>query len=873
MSKKSNNQLDVLGEAHLPADLVTPTDGSNYGLDGFPQLDYNSGLLDQFFDETMLAELPEGVQARDPSKMSDEEFFQDHGRGNSRDSDYLLESDDEPDSAWFADDDGYEGGMHLGDYVKSGGIQDLSWLDLNEQDADRLPKSTTNTAIPELEEAWGADRRTDGFSLSANAQDLDELKFWESTQGGDDGFFSDEPAPQSFRNSSEDLARVLRRAMRRSAAKMPLKDIFHEAATALEEEAHRIAGAMTQIKEEHGLTGNVFIRASAYPGLYRGKDWSKSLKKAKLARFIVVDKRTLEGSTFIQRGVCTITGKKAVLEVPWEAAYNMYKPHLVGAGRKVAHGDPRTALRQAFRSTPESHDRPSTHHGHHVTPSERISSDEAAEQLAAVSTQREIITYTSKRAAQGRAAAWRRIHAWIENGLVPRDQAMAVVGDDVTGPMMLHRVATLIVKTKGAAVFSGLPNDVRPLPASKEQVQAALAGWTPPPAIDISHREKAAASRQVLSTLTRWVKAGFLTRDQASKLAKANASPEAKLAAASKVITAGKVATDYSGVVNDRRVAPENDPRALRAALDKAEAEKRAMQARINELANSKRADTTRAAKRIQAAKDLVAVIEGAINRGVRGAPLRDLIRRTIPKSQTKLAGKFLVPLLERTGAHKDAPKAKRAYTGPTMRPHQATHTASAAPAPRTKEASDAVQFCKVAMHQGLIGADLTRALKGKFAPGVLKAANARIKKLRKAHEGGAGHIYVDASTYATQTGTKGCERGGAKHRTDRTHFVLAMDRCGGCALASLKADGSVVCRNYNKEILMASEVPDEVRGLQAANLAEAEMSAGEKTASMFAPTYEDTFGLGENSPLNDIEFNKEAEDDGVSFTFGGMEF
>jgi hypothetical protein len=872
MSKKSNNQLDVLGEAHLPADLVTPTDGSNFGLDGFPQLDYNSGLLDQFFDETMLAELPEGEHARDPGKMSDEEFFQDVG-GSIQDPDNHLVSDDEPDAAWFADDDGVEGGMHLGDYVKSGGIQDLSWLDLNEQDADRLPKSPTNTAIPELEEAWGTERRTDGFSLSANAQDLDELKYWESTQGGGDNFFSDDPAPPSFHYSSDDLSRVLRKAMRRSAASYPLKEIFREAAESLEHEAHRIAGAMTQIKEEHGLTGKVFIRASAYPGLYRGKDWSKSLKKAKFARYVIVDKRTLEGSTFIQRGVCTITGKKAVLEVPWEAAYKMYKPHLEGAGRKVATGDPRLALRRAFRSTPEQLARPSTHLPKHVTPSERVSSDEAARQLAAVSTKREVITYTSKRAAQSRAAAWRRINAWIESGLIPRERAMSVVGDDVTGAMLLHRVAALIVQTKGAAVFSGLPNDVRPLPATKDQVKAALAGWTPPPAIDITHRAKDAASRQVLSTLTRWVRAGFLTRDQASKIAKANVSPESKLKAASKLITSSRAATDYSGVVNDRRVAPENDPRALRAALDKAQADKRAMQARINELASNKRADTTRAAKKIKAAKDLVAVIEGAIGRGVRGAPLRDLIRRTIPKSQMKLAGRFLVPLLERTKAHKDTPKTARTYQGAAMRPHQATRTASTAPAPRKKEAADAVRFCKMAMHQGLVGNNLTRALKAKFAPGVLTAAKTRLNKLRKAHEGGAGHIYVDASAYATKTGTKGCERGGAKHRSDGTHFVLAMERCGGCALAALKSDGSVVCRNYNKEVLGASEVPEEVKGLMRANVAEASMSEGEKTASMFAPSYDpDEFNLS-NSPLNDIDFHKEADDEDVSFSFGGMEF
>jgi hypothetical protein len=47
MSKKGE-QLDVLGEAHLPADLFTPTDGSSYGIGTYPDMDYGLGVLEGY---------------------------------------------------------------------------------------------------------------------------------------------------------------------------------------------------------------------------------------------------------------------------------------------------------------------------------------------------------------------------------------------------------------------------------------------------------------------------------------------------------------------------------------------------------------------------------------------------------------------------------------------------------------------------------------------------------------------------------------------------------------------------------------------------------------------------------------------------------
>jgi hypothetical protein len=857
--KKATGDFDVLGEAHLPGELF-PDLGDNYGLDGFPDMEYGGAVLDQLFDESELSGVPDGVTGRDPGKMSDNEFFED---GTSQmDPEPDLVPGDKPDAAWFAEEGDGQDGMQLDEAMKEAGLNDLDWLELNEQDPDRLPE--TPTSIPELEEAWGVDRRTDGFELQGNTQDLEEVRYREAVAN---------PRAPSYRLSTEELGRVVRKAMRRSAMGHPLKEILVEAAKALGDEAHRVRQAMELVKNDHGLAGNVFIRAAAYPGLHQGKDWSQHLRRAKSARYILVDAKTLKGSSFIQGGRCTVTKKQAVLEVPWDDAFQHYKPVLTGSGYKVANGDPRRCLQAAFRSSPEPLARPSSQLPHHVAPADRVSTEEAKRRFAAEPRpERQVIDKAAARAAEERKAAWVRVNTWVEAGLVPLDEAMSVVNTGVDGPTLLHRVAALVVRSKGASAFSGLPNDARPPRATKAEVQAALASWKPPKAIDVAHRQEKAARQQAVETLERWGRAGFLSSAQVEQIRGTNLPATAMLRVASKFVLSPREAGTYTGVRNDRRVSAERDPAALKAGLDQNVAERVAAQQRIDELARDKRAQTTRAARKISAAEALVAEVKKAIDRGVRGAPLRDFIRRTIPAEHRNLAAKTLLPLLQKTGAHLDTPKESRQYQGASFQPHQG-RTASEAPTPRPKEADAAVQYCKEAMHEGVAGTELDSLLRAKFSTAVLKAAARRIKQARAEHEGGAGFMYVEANTYASTTGTKGCEEGGLRHRANRLRFVVAMDRCGSCALATRRSNGSRVCRVYNKELITAADMPDEMKNLRLANIEAAEMTEEERTASYFAPTYDPgEFDLS-NNPLNDIKANKKAKHEEVNFTFGGIEF
>ena len=298
--------LDVLGESHIPSDLLVPTLGSKYGLDGYEDMQYNAGVLEGVLDPDLLPgpALPDGITGvtiRGAAEM-----------------------------------------MDVGDVLKEEPLADLHWLADATQDPERLPVSPVDQSIPELEEAWGTDRRTDGIKVYSS--DLNRSRYEASLT---------DDTPSSGKASVRDLLRVVSHAMRRSAAGHSVEAIVEEAVTHMGYEAPRIAKAVEMLRDEHGLAGKVFIRASAYPNYGAGK-WRDHLRKhASGAKYVLVSEDDLRGATWIQNGRCAITGKKAVSEIPWGEAFSHYAPRLEAMGRKASsEDDPKSALRTAFLSHP-----------------------------------------------------------------------------------------------------------------------------------------------------------------------------------------------------------------------------------------------------------------------------------------------------------------------------------------------------------------------------------------------------------------------------------------------------------------------------------------------------------------------------------------
>ena len=171
-------ELDILGETHIPSDLLTPTSGSNYGLDGFPDMEYGMGVLEGVLNPEFMESpaLPTG----------------------------LTKS-------------GAEGGMDLTAYLGEESLADLEWLDPTQlADPERLPERPIS--VPELEQAWGVDRRTDGQHVYA--KDLNRATYEASLN-------SDAPKAKKVKYGS--LMKVVQHAMQRSAAGHDLTALLQEA--------------------------------------------------------------------------------------------------------------------------------------------------------------------------------------------------------------------------------------------------------------------------------------------------------------------------------------------------------------------------------------------------------------------------------------------------------------------------------------------------------------------------------------------------------------------------------------------------------------------------------------------------------------------
>ena len=168
-------------------------------------------------------------------------------------------------------------------------------------------------------------------------------------------------------------------------------------------------------------------------------------------------------------------------------------------------------------------------------------------------------------------------------------------------------------------------------------------------------------------------------------------------------------------------------------------------------------------------------------------------------------------------------------------------------------------------MTEGFAGNTLDELIKTSFAPDVRERNASLIRTARDTHEGLSGHLYVDADSYASKTGTSGCDQGALKHRTNNVKFVLSMERCGSCAFAN--ADG--ICSKYNKP-LVASLPEGNVKAFQKEMIRLANAPDAELTANLFAPTYDpDEFGL-DNSNLEQFEYESRISDSiAASVDFG----
>ena len=516
MSKKSS--LNILGESHMPSDLFTPTLGSNYGLDGFEDMQYGMGVLEGVLDPqyTQAPALPTGVQLASAEGMDLSEMLED-----------------------------------------TTPLTDLTWLDPSQlQDPERLPK--TPKSIPELEEAWG--RSTDGVRVWV--RDLDEANFQESLR---------ETPDKKAKLTPYHIRTVVSHAMRRSVQGHDIKAIMKEALESVGSEAENLLPYLKPMRDEHGLAGRVFIRASAYPNWGTGKWATEAKKHASRAKYLVVSERDLQGAAWIEDGRCKYTSKLAVTEVPWSDALAHYKPLLEPTGRRVAGGDPKRALQAAFLSLYEKKQVSTDYLPVHIAPSQRVGGKEARTAFQSYQPEHKVYDPSAGVNARKRVLAEIKIGKLASANLISEETKNRILSSGAS-PENMVRVASLQATRVKQGVYAGDSSllekqrtfdaaqaDRRSLDSS--QASARLARHDP--SVELKARKRVFAEIKI----GKLASANLISEETKNRILSSGASPENMIQVASLEATRAKqgVYVGDSSLVEKQRTldAVQADRRSL----------------------------------------------------------------------------------------------------------------------------------------------------------------------------------------------------------------------------------------------------------------------------------------------------------------------
>jgi hypothetical protein len=728
--------------------------GSNYMMDGFfHDMEYGNGLQEDIGANPVpqpstsgFSHLPDGVLMGNDS----EPVFHDL-------PDAVEREDDGVDLANLEIVASYD--------PSSVGVVDHEWLGEAYQDPSRLPQSSVDDGIDELQQAWGD--RTDGIRRIDMCDRIEA-----------------QPDLGERRDNSlvtqQTLTAALRSAMRRSAAGAPLTMLREATERALGEvNFSRIAKAFAALEAEHGLVGNVYVRASAYPGLHRGK-WSSALRKASVkARYLVAAPGGDCDACAQALGLKLVEHPNAI---DWRSAFDRYAPELRASGRlpeRVASGNEREVLRTAFLRTGAS---PKMH----------------VETVKPVPT----LPIDSVTSAEARRAF------------------------DAASPQRREQVS-----------------DVGPAKIEQERLTRRLGSM---------------------------VRARLISKEEADTLCSARGSARSRLKMA-ELLAAKTAQSNYRGAtIKDPRVAisaadfaaapAERQVHLARTAAAAEDGERRALLEKFFRLQEV-----------VASAQAKVVALGRSVADGLRGAQLRRRVASMFDSRERQLVARDLDPILVKGGFFDEKRGGTRKFAGPLLREAvSGRHEKQVSP----REIQGAVRWALLQMNDGVVGEDLDHLLNLRLSPTLLKAASERISEERARHEALAGHLYVDAASYATAEGTKGCDVGALRHRANGIKHVLAMPRCSNCVFRN----ANEVCQKYNKQLVGGVEAPvaeDFRRQVFAAHRA----SDHEATAALFStpdltealsdPVSE--FGL-HNSSLDDVESAAPLHEGLDGVFFGGIE-
>ena len=387
----------------IPSELLVPR--ANNGLvDTYPDMNYGLGALEKTFMTDGTADYTSGL----------------------------------PDGVVRGEDEGLG---DLGSFMREGNLADLSFIDVEgDEEIQKLAEFEDPNA--ELEMAWG-ELQTPAI-YAEHQKDLTAI-----------------PRVVTPTEVEEEvLSEVAMKCARLLHAGAKMSQIQKLAFDRLGMDVSELKGDFQYLEEERGLMGNVYVLASAYPNIESG-EWNKEIKKASPhAQYLLVD----EGSSLQKHD--TFNGMFVVTDVPYKKAFEIYKPLLEASGRKVAGGNPREILKQAFLTTPRKKVQEAWYHKAHREV-DTVSMKEAKQQFADYTPE---TTVYHERDRQDRIAlkkARKKIATAYRAGMLSKDQVkkLGALKDHNQIELQLHKL-----KLKSHAPesdYSGTKNNI----ASQESLR------------------------------------------------------------------------------------------------------------------------------------------------------------------------------------------------------------------------------------------------------------------------------------------------------------------------------------------------------------------------------------------------------------------
>lgn len=663
----------------------------------------------------------------------------------------------------------------------------------------------------------------------------------------------------------------------------------------------------SELSDEYGLHGHVYIKESSFPGVFNHK-WDEVInKRCASALYIVANHEDCVFDRFLGKKVVA-----SVQDIPWKEAYLTLMPKLEVYGiTKVSGSNYKSMLKQAFIDyTEERFEQPqyaSTWFQIQPDESTLISLGRAKVALDQFEVDNPFVESWQDREQSKEEVRLQRIaKQLVSQNLLEEEIVSDIVHGGRTASDKIQRLYEIASQPVEKSNYEGRGKDATYHTPYKSQIDPNQKVKTS------AERDVATLSKRCQEKVAKLIQNGLITISEVEKVTKVASSPEDKLSAVYEYLAQPSKVQTYMGEVEAHYMSKKSslDPNAQIISLEDQKLANRhkVAFAKISKLVNSGLISHDEVALAIKGKKtpeDKVVSVFAflATPKKVHSYNQYDVTEHRMVKSRNKPLGE--VPTFQKRASanlwkesHSKVDKlvssgllsqesydslkgtsdpndfVRKAFALASM-PSEATdyqgvetaHILNGKKSAQTSETEVRVAtWLRQKMSEGSAGQELDLLLSTRFSQSVLSDHKDRIASLRSEHEGISGHAYVDTEAYMTN-GTDGCDKGALIHRANQIPTILKNAKCSGCVF---NVGGT--CQKYNKLALdQSNEIVEDKDAYQKEMIRLANASDSEKTASLFVNNYDEgEFNLQQD---HNLDFSDAPSLDKVGeVLFGGFE-